>query len=273
MRDVTILLLLVYCAPRSAEPTPITLPCDVDVPRTDPTGAIAAVKQAHRWNDLLPPGLRAIDHHYYSTEEVFHMVNERADLIVCVAREVDIPPELLAGTLALELDLDYHLTDRVVDSLIRTNSRIGEILSGAAIGGGYGGVHTSQLRPAVLGSDFAETQFTRAYAAELKHRDDAAYTRLTTSSTLIDLTNTAIMSRHYLRLRLGNRPIHSATLIDLAFTWTAYRGGVIGTHVDTRPDHRWSLSYLQRANDPYQFGEAIIALPYFSYYREMVSGM
>ena len=226
------------------------------------------LRHAYEWNRLLAGSpLRAIDHDYFSSEEVLARVDGWLPLIACLAREFDEPPELLAGIVALELDLDYHLTDAVIDSLLR--SPWGSFFGRVEVGAGYAGVHFGHLRPALatLGEQFSTSPFYRDYYRLIMTRSNADLTLLATRNTFIDLADAAMMARYYARLRLGQRPWASMTIDDMAFIWSAYRGGVVGSAADPRADSRWSLDYLQKADNPHVFGDTIIALPYFSYYR------
>jgi hypothetical protein len=232
---------------------------------------IEEVRHAHEWNRLLlnSPLATLERGGYFSVEAVLATVDSWSPLIVCIAREFSIPPELLAGLLATELDLDYHFTDAAVDTTIRMRTLAGHVLCTIAIGGGYGGVHTSHLKPALatLGENFSALPFYQAYYHLITSRDFPVVTWLTTNYLAIDLANAAVMARYYARLRLGSRPMESLTLTDMAFVWSAYRGGVVGTPADPGTDSRWSLAFLRKADNPYVFGDTIIALPYFSHYR------
>jgi hypothetical protein len=232
---------------------------------------IEEVRHAHAWNRLLLNSPLATQERggYFSVEAVLATVDDWSPLFACIAREFGIPPELLAGLLAVELDLDYHFTDAAVDTTIRMRTLAGHSLCRVAIGGGYGGVHTSHLKPALatLGQNFSASPFYQTYYHLITSRDSPAVTWLTTNYLAVDLANAAVMAHYYARLRLGRRPMASLTLTDMAFVWSAYRGGVVGTPADPDAGSRWSLDALQKADNPYIFGDTIIALPYFSHYR------
>src|SRR5258708_31904921 len=76
----------------------------------DHVGTLETVRQTYRWNDLLDRRYQAINHDYFQPEQVLAVDDSWTPQIACVAHEFDIPPELLSGIMALELDLDYHLT-------------------------------------------------------------------------------------------------------------------------------------------------------------------
>jgi hypothetical protein len=238
---------------------------------------IEEVRHAHEWNRLLlnSPLATLERGGYFSVEAVLSTVDGWSPLIACISREFSIPPELLAGLLATELDLDYHFTDAAVDTTIRMRTLAGHVLCTIAIGGGYGGVHTSHLKPALvtLGQDFSISAFYQTYYGLIMSRDFPAVTWLTTNYLAVDLANAAVMAGYYARLRLGSRPMTALTLTDMAFVWSAYRGGVVGTPADPDSGSRWSLDALQKADNPYVFGDTIIALPYFSYYRVVYRSM
>jgi hypothetical protein len=234
----------------------------------DHAGVLEEVRHAYEWNRLLAgSGLAAVDHSYFSPDEVLSKVDSWTPLIVCMAHEFEIPPELLAGILALECDLDYHLADAVIDGLIRTPP--GSVFANVEMGAGYAGVHFGHLRPALttLGEDFSASPFYRAYYRVIMTRRQSDLTLLATRYTIIDLADAAVMARYYARLRLGSRPLADLTIDDMAFVWSAYRGGVLGTPADPRPDSRWSVEYLQKADNPHVFGDTLIALPYLSYFH------
>jgi hypothetical protein len=274
-RVLLALIIAVYLLPAASDPDAerlrAELPpagCAAPAAPVDHGRALEELHHAYEWNRLLAGSpLMAIDHDYYSGEEVLARVDGWLPLIACIAREFDEPPELLAGIIALELDLDYHLTDAVIDSLLR--SPWGGLFGRVEIGAGYAGVHFGHLRPALatLGAQFSTSPFYQDYYRLIMTRSDADLTLLATRNTFIDLADAALMARYYARLRLGQRPWDSMTIDDMAFTWSAYRGGVVGSVADPRPDSRWSLDYLQQADNPHVFGDTIIALPYFSYYR------
>jgi hypothetical protein len=244
--------------------------CAVLPAEIDHAGVIEELQHAYQWNRLLADSrLVAIDHSYFSTAHVLDMVDGWTPVIACIAHEFAIPPDLLAGVLALELDLDYHLADAVADGLIRTPFGAG--LSSIEMGAGYAGVHFGHLRPALqtMGERFSAAPFYRDYYHLIMTRSQADLTLLSTRYSVIDIANAAAMARYYALLRLGDRPMDSLTVEDMAFVWSAYRGGVVGTPADPRADSRWSLDCLQRADNPRLFGDTIIALPYFAYYRSL----
>ncbi len=257
-----------------AERLILDLHCDPSVTPGVPVDhgrVVEEVRHAHEWNSLLLNSPLATQERggFFGVEAVLATVDDWSPLIACIAREFSIPPELLAGLLATELDLDYHLTDAAVDTTIRMRTLVGHGLCTVAIGGGYGGVHTSHLKPALatFGQDFSVSPFYQTYYHLITSRDSPAVTWLTTNYLAIDLANAAVMARYYARLRLGSRPLESLTLTDMAFVWSAYRGGVVGTPADPDAGSRWSLDALHKADNPYIFGDTIIALPYFSHYR------
>src|SRR5258708_6393569 len=165
--------------------------------------------------------------------------------ITCVAQQFDIPPGLLAGIMALELDLDYHTTDAMFDSMVV--SPVGDTVSEIEVGAAYAGVHFKHLKPAVAetGEKFSSTEFYRTYYGLIMGHDAAELTELSTRYRLLDLTNAAVMARYYAKLRMGNRSLSEMTVNDMAFTWSAYRGGVVGSTADEGGDNRWSLEVLQ----------------------------
>ncbi len=235
----------------------------------DHAGIIEQLQHAYAWNRLLANSpLMAINHDEdYSLEEILTKVEDWSPLIVCIAHEFDEPPELVAGILALELDLDYPLADVIVDGVIRTP--IGNALGNVEMGAGYAQVHLSHLRPAVLviGKDFSTSPFYRDYYRMTTTRTIGDLTLIATRYPVADIANAAAMARYYAGLRLGKRSPAEMTIEDMAFVFSAYRGGVAGTPADPRKDSRWSVEYLQRADNPHLFGDTIIALPYFAYYR------
>ncbi len=244
--------------------------CATGLASVDHAGVIEELTLAYEWNRLLADSrLAAVDHRYFSPVQILDMVDSWTPLIVCIAGEFDIPPELLAGLLALEIDLDYHLTDAVADGLIRTPPGSG--LASIEMGAGYAGVHFGHLRPALaeMGKDFSPSRFYQQYYNLIMRRSQADLTLLSTRCLALDIANAAVMARYYAALRLANRPPSEMTVNDMAFVWSAYRGGVVGTPADPRKDSRWSLDYLQKADNPHVFGDTIIALPYFSYYHEV----
>ena len=245
-------------------------PC-VHTQPVDPGRTLEEIRQAHAWNALLVgTGLATPERGgVYSPQAVLDQVETWLPLIGCLAQEFDIPPALLAGTVAAELDVDYHWTDLAVDSAMRTGTVGGGIISYLVTGGGFASVHTSHLRPALrlLDKDFSQSPFYRGYYRIVMSYDFPAFTRLTTSSRLVDLANGSVMARHYAGLRMGNRPLKRLSAVDMAFVWAAYRGGVSNTAADPDDGYRWSLETLRTVSNPHLFGDTIIALPYFSYYR------
>ena len=234
----------------------------------DHAGTVEALQNAYAFNQLLDSHIRAVNHDYYSPQQVLQMVDGWAPDIACVAAEFDIPPELLAGTMALEADLDYHWTDAIFDGLVV--SPLGGIFSHVEVGAAFAGVHFRHLKPALrqLGRDFSGSTFYQHYYDLIVSTSDADLTVLSTRYRLIDLADAAIMARHYAQLRMGTHRLSEMTITDMAFTWSAYRGGVVNTSADLQDDHRWSLDYLQRAENPQDFGDTLLALPYFRYFRQ-----
>jgi hypothetical protein len=241
--------------------------CADSVRPVDRSRTLEEIRQAYAWNDLLVVPLQAINHEYFSPDQVLTLVDSWLPMITCIAAEFEIPPDLLAGLLALEIDLDYHTTDAIVDNLLQ--SPLGDLLSRVEIGAGYAGAHFKHLRPALasFGPHFSESAFYRQYYQLIMSRRAYEFRQLATQHRLIDIANAAVMARYYALLRMGNRPQHSMTITDMAFVWSAYRGGVVGTPADPGDDYRWSVAYLQQADNPHVFGDTIIAFPYFSYYQ------
>jgi hypothetical protein len=227
------------------------------------------LSRAYQWNALLDIRVAALNHDYLSPEQVLTKVDNWAQLIGCVAREFDIPPALLAGIMATELDLDYHVTDATVDSLV--GSPFSDVFGDIEIGAAFGGIHFKHLEPALrsIGGDYSTSEFYQRYYHLTSQRSIRELTILATNHRLIDLANAAVMARYYALLRMGNRSLNDMTLTDMAFTWSAYRGGVSGTAADMLDSHRWSLPYLQKTDNPNVFGDTLIAMPYFSYFGEV----
>lgn len=273
-RSMMVLMMALFSLPGSypdAEHLVSLIPqrgCAVLAPHPDHAGVLEDLRHAYEWNQLLAgSALAAINQDYFSPEDVLDKVEGWSPVIACVAREFAIPPELLAGIMSLELDLDYHVTDAIFDSGIR--SPWGRLISDIEIGVGYAQAHYKHLRPALatFGGDFSTSRFYQAYYAMTIARSDGDLTLLATRHPVIDLANAAVMARYYALLRLDKRPMADLTVTDMAFIWSAYRGGVVGTAADPRADSRWSLDYLRQADNPYVFGDTLIALPYFTYYR------
>lgn len=240
-------------------------------------GTLAELRRADALNALIPDRrLRAINHTWYTRDQVFDRVDGWLPIIDCIAREADIPPALLAGTLAVEIDLDYHLTDAVMDNLIR--SPMGDIAAQVEIGVGYAGIHWSGLRRSVawLGPRLSGSAFFRLYRRLIMSRTDAVLTRLATRYVVLDIANAAVMLRAYAELKLpGRRLSHTTLLTDaqMALIWTAYRGGISSTPVDTRNDHRWSLIRFQHESSVTIMGDSLIAQPYYAYFRERMDSV
>lgn len=246
-------------------------PCAA-VRSVDSAGLIESLNQAYTWNGLLDQRVAAVKHHYFSSAAVLAKIESWISTITCMAREFTIPPELLAGILATELDLDYHLADAVVDNVIRA-SPFGELLGYVEMGAGYAGVHFDHVRRALatFTDQLSNSPFFDDYCQIIIARSNAALTVLATRDSLFDITDAAVMARYYARLRLGNRPMSSLTVTDMAFIWSAYRGGVKDSPADlpVKREYRWSVDYLQRADNPQIFGDTLIALPYFNYYKSV----
>ncbi|MEP7285544.1 MAG: hypothetical protein ABI947_07230 [Chloroflexota bacterium] len=249
--------------------------CATIIAPIDHAGMLEALQHAYAWNRLLDKHVAAVNHDYFTPQQVLAMIEGWTPQIVCVAREFEIPPELLAGVLALELDLDYHLTDAVFDILVV--SPLSDTFDKVEVGAAYGGVHFKHLKPALasFGVDFSQSLFYQTYYRLTSTRNADELTVIATRYRLVDLANAAVMARYYALLRMGNRPLTQMSLTDMAFTWSAYRGGVVGATADLRTapndDHRWGLSYLQKADNPLVFGDTLIAMPYFSYFRQLYS--
>jgi hypothetical protein len=246
--------------------------CSVSPDPVARDGTLADLRRAAALNGLLPDGrLVAIDHDWYTPDQVLNRVDGWLPLIACVAREANIPPALLAGTLAAEIDLDYHLADAVFDSIVR--SPFGEIAAHVEIGVGYAGIHWSGLRRALprLGPRLLTSRFLKVYRHLIRSRSDAGLTRLATRYIVLDIANAAVMVRAYAELRLPGHHLTATTPLtttDMAMIWTAYRGGVTGTPMDIRSDHRWSLIRFQRESNVAVMGDSLIAQPYYAYYAE-----
>ncbi|HLY25592.1 MAG TPA: hypothetical protein VKQ72_04590 [Aggregatilineales bacterium] len=243
--------------------------CAQMVSPIDHSGTLETVRLSYRWNDLIDRRYRAINENYYPPEQVLAMDDSWTPQIACVSHEFQIPPELLSGIMALEVDLDYHLTDAVIDGLVV--SPLGDEFSRIEAGSAFAGVHFEHLRPALasFGPDFSPSSFYRTFYTLSMTRSDGDLTELSTRYRLLDIANAAVMARYYALLRMGSRPLDSMTVTDMAFTWTAYRGGVLKTAADPRADYRWRLDTLQKASDPTILGDSLIAMPYFTYYHAL----
>ncbi len=273
-----LVIALIVSAPTASPPMPAAqqLPamhCSTPVTMIDHGRVREEVQHALEWNRLLSDSPLASPERggYYTAEEVLARVDSWTPTIACLAREVAVPPELLAGLVATELYMDYNIVDVVVDGLIRSECVIGEMLSYVVRGGGYASVHITHLVPALktLGKAWSSSPFYTAYYDLITTLDLPGITRLATRDLIVDLMDAAVMARYYADLRLGNRHIADMTTDDMAFVWSAYRGGVAGTPADPDPGSRWSLDYLRAANQPYIFGDTLVALPFFSYYHDV----
>jgi hypothetical protein len=235
----------------------------------DSAGTLEAVAAAKAWNALLAvtaPLRAATDHDNLPASQVIARVDALASDIACVARVFKLPPALLAGLLAAEMDLDYHRADTIVDMLIA--SGWGDALAVLDMGMGMGGVHHGGLRRALaaLGSSFSSSPFYEVYFRVTMRADAMRLTRLASRYVLFDLANVAVLARHYAELRMGGAPLEAMTVVDMAFTWSAYRGGVIASPADPDGPRRWSAERLQQASDPRSEPDALLARPYFAYY-------
>ena len=246
--------------------------CAIIVSPPDHAGTLEALQHAHEFNALLDRHVAAVKYDYFTREYVLSTVERWTPQITCVAREFDIPPELLAGIMALELDLDYNVADAVMDGLVV--SPAGDVFSKLEFGAAYAGIHFKHLRPALvnLGEHFSGSPFYQTYYHFTITHDNVDLTEYATRYRLLDLSNAAVMARTYALLRMGSRPLSDMTITDMAFTWSAYRGGVINTPADLKDNHRWSVDYLQKASNPQIFGDTLIAVPYFSYFRALYHG-
>jgi len=233
----------------------------------DPRGTLTDIQHAHDLNVLIADTRRrAIDHTYFTNAEVLARIDAELPLIGCLARAVHIPPELLASVLALELDLDYHLTDAVGDQLIL--SPLGEGFANIDVGAGYSQVHIKRLKIAItaLKPNLPTSPFLRAYADLITDASTVDLTLFATRYRSLDIANAAFMLRYYTVLRMGSQPQHLG-LDDMAIIWSAYRGGVIGTPVDPDSNHRWALVNYQHVTDLTLMGDTLIALPYLHYFK------
>ncbi|MEP7285545.1 MAG: hypothetical protein ABI947_07235 [Chloroflexota bacterium] len=249
----------------------------VGTAQVDHARTVEEVTYAHEWNRLLidtrtdAPLATPERGSVFGVDAALTMVDGWTPLIGCVAREFDIPPALLAGVVATELNVDYDWLDEIVDSKIRARGVIGEVFCYVAVGGGYASVHTPHLRRALatFGAAFSQSPFYRRYYQIVMSGSLPDVTRITTRYLPFDIANAAVMARYYALLRMGSRPLFQMSLTDMAFTWSAYRGGVSDTPSDPDGDYRWRLSFLQKADNPAVFGDTLIALPYFSYFRSV----
>jgi hypothetical protein len=243
--------------------------CGSEITTIDHARTLEELEHAYDWNRLLDPRVAAINYDYLSSAEVLRMVDGWTPQIACIAHTFDIPPELLAGIMSLELDLDYHPTDAVFDTLV--NSPLSDIVGNVEVGAAYAGVHFKHLRPALqsLGTAFSPTQFYQTYYRMTLDSTNDDLTVLATRYRLIDLTNAAVLARYYALLRMWPRPLSEMAITDMAFVWSAYRGGVTGTVADFSGPHRWSPALLQKADNPQVFGDTLIAVPYFSYFHQV----
>jgi hypothetical protein len=233
-------------------------PVDLRGTRTD-------IQHAHALNALLTDSRRrAIDHDYLSNDQVLARIDAELPLIGCIAGDAHIPPELLAGVLALELDLDYHLTDTVGDLLVM--SPLGEGFANIDIGAGYSQVHIKRLKAAIQMLKPTDSPFLSAYRDLITSASTVDLTIFATRYRALDIANAALMLRYYTSLRIGNHS-QPLSLDDMAIIWSAYRGGVIGTTVDPDANHRWALVNYQHVTDPNLMGDTIIAQPYLRYFR------
>jgi hypothetical protein len=250
--------------------------CNMSSIVVDHQGAIEEIRHAYAWNDLLrqrDSRLAAIDHQYFTPEQIMEMIDNWTPQIICIAGEFDIPPELLAGIMALEIDLDYHFTDAIFDNLVV--SPLGRTFRYVEVGAGYAGVHFGHVKPAlaVIGEDFSPAPFYRAYYRLTLTRSAGELTDLATRYQVIDIADAAVMARYYAQLRMGKQSLKSMTLQDMAFVWAAYRGGVVATPADPSEKSRWLLRNFKQANNVRVLGDTILAMPYFAHYREVYSGI
>jgi hypothetical protein len=124
-----------------------------------------------------------------------------------------------------------------------------------------------------LGPEFSSSRFYRAFYDLAASHSVSELTVLATRYRLIDFANSAILAHTYAQLRMGKRPLRDMTITDMAFIWSAYRGGVVDSDADlgvpSPLGYRWSLDELQKAQNTQVFGDTLLAVPYFTYFREV----
>jgi hypothetical protein len=214
----------------------------------------------------------AVDHDFLTTDEVLDRVDGLLPLIACVARQYDIPPALVAGIIAAAQDLDYNRIDAAVDVWLTTGWLDG--LTFFDIGAGAANIHYRSLLP-VLAKEpgVGASPFARAHRASALRQGNAGWIRLSSRYPAYDMANIAVMARHYARLRIGEKPLAGLSAVDMAFVWSAYRGGVMDSASTGSASHdpsqmlRWALANYQRATDPFMLGDTAVALAYFQHYQ------
>ena len=155
---------------------------------------------------------------FYNSQQAIDIVLKNRTLIEQYAAKYGISPALLAGVLAVEIDLDYKLKDRIQDDLIKSlGIDIGK-LDPRDPGGsapGYANVTERTLRWAIeqYPSDFPGAEAVKNYDFSSGHRASIPGT----------IEAAAIVLAKYTQLHGG-----ASSPDDMAVIWGAYKTGIHG---------------------------------------------
>ncbi|HQN44641.1 MAG TPA: WXG100 family type VII secretion target, partial [Anaerolineaceae bacterium] len=157
----------------------------------------------------------------FTSQQAIDTVLENRALIEKYAAQYGIPPALLAGVIAAEMDLDYKVTDSIQDWIINL-PLIGEdigklnILDPAGSAPGYANVTERTLRWAIdkYPQDFPGADAASNYDFSSKHR----------ASLEGSVEGAAIVLAKYTELHGG-----VSSPEDMAVIWGAYKTGIHGS--------------------------------------------
>lgn len=184
--------------------------------------------------------------------------SENRRIVEEIAKKYGLDPALLAGTVAVEMDLDYDWIDKIQDGLGRRNI-------GAGDGPGVANVHNASLETAVnylkehnlAGNDFAQN-----YDWSSSNR----------SSFNGSMEGAAIVLAMYTHAHGG-----APTSDDMAVIWGAYKSGIKGFIPNDPGEGYASLDHFRNNTANGGIGEflmgknAYYAQPYFEYFKEAFS--
>ncbi len=204
----------------------------------------------------------------FTSQQAIDTVLENRALIEKYAAQYGIPPALLAGVIAVEMDLDYKDKDRLQDGIINlTGIDIGEldIRDPAGSAPGYANVTERTLRWAIdkYPQDFPGADAASNYDFSSKHR----------ASLEGSVEGAAIVLAKYTELHGG-----VSSPEDMAVIWGAYKSGIHGS-IPEDPNEGGYLSvedyrlHIARGSDElspeFRMGQnAYYVQPYFQFFTE-----
>jgi RHS repeat-associated protein len=234
------------------------------------------------WSCLTTPETGAINYAFKSSCDAIAWVDHHRTEIIGAAQRHGLPPELVAGVLASEIDFDYQLADLLIDTelLIGGENAIAYyLLIWPDPGPGVASMHFSTWK--IIYQYYLDCGYdlgpTLAPGGQTLSQYQWILTLLTSSGSIEGASALTRLLADY-RTGSGGQPnktthYNDLSFVDMAQIFGAYRAGVAGLtcpYVDNDNDGYYDCGFQSIDNFQIQPGlgdEARQAYPYFEFFQ------